>query len=274
MLRAYHPYPLSANAGALTLDGAESRHLLKSLRAREGEAVEVFDGKGRVWYGNCLSSDQFGLRIAIGRTLVHPRPAVAITLAQVLPKGGLFDDLIRTAVELGASRIIPLTSERCEIKLTGDRADSKTERWNTLAVEALKQSGNPWLIDITPVRKLAPWLPEALGGARSPSAPGGTSHGESPARPESKAHAVLGLTASLEEDATPVATLELPSPAPKEIVVLVGPEGDLSPKEYESARAAGFRPVSLGANVLRLETAAMYALVSADLMRRRAAEKP
>jgi 16S rRNA (uracil1498-N3)-methyltransferase len=247
MLRAYHPYPLSANAGALTLDGAESRHLLKSLRAREGEAVEVFDGKGRVWYGNCLSSDQFGLRIAIGRTLVHPRPAVTITLAQVLPKGGLFDDLIRTAAEIGASRIIPLTSERCEVKLTGDRADSKAERWNTLAVEALKQSGNPWLIDITPVRKLAPWLPEAIG------------------------ENTLGLTASLEEDAAPIATLELPSPTPKEVVLLVGPEGDLSPKEYESARTAGFRPVSLGANVLRLETAAMYGLVSVDLMRRRIA---
>lgn len=274
MLRAYHPYPISPTTGALTLDGAESRHLVKSLRAREGEEVEVFDGKGFVRYGNCLSSDQFGLRITVGRTLEHPRPAVALTLAQVLPKGGLFDDLIRTAVEIGAGRIIPLTSERCEIKLTGDRAESKAERWETLAVEALKQSGNPWLIEIAPVQKLSAWLPKALVGAtpsslsNRPITPGDLA---SPRSDGGVAPTIIGLTASLEEDATPIATMELPSPAPREIILLVGPEGDLSPAEYTAAKTAGFLPVSLGKNVLRLETAAMYGLVSVDLMRRRLA---
>ncbi len=245
MLRAHHPYPISPNAGALTLNGDESRHLVKSLRAREGEPVEVFDGKGRIWHGNAVAADKFGLRIAIGRTEERPRPAVRLTLAQCLPKGGTFDDLLRTAVELGADRIVPLTSERCEVKLTGDRAESKAERWSALLVEGMKQSGNPWLPELAPVQALAKWLPKSLG-------PGS-----------------LGLTASLEEGSVPVATFALPAET-REIVLLVGPEGDLSPAEYAASRAAGFRPIRLGAHVLRAETAALYALVAADQLRQRA----
>lgn len=245
MIRAHHPYPISPNAGALTLNGDESRHLLKSLRAREGEPVEVFDGKGRVWHGHAAAADKFGLHVSIVRTEERPRPAVTLTLAQCLPKGGTFDDLLRTAVELGADRIVPLTSERCEVKLTGDRAESKAERWQTLLVEGMKQSGNPWLPALAPVQALSKWLPKALG-------PGS-----------------IGLTASLEEGSVPIAAMSLP-PETREIVLLVGPEGDLSPAEYAAARATGFRPVRLGAHVLRAETAALYALVAADQLRRRA----
>jgi len=245
MLRAYHPYPLSNDAPGLTLDGDESRHLRKSLRAREGEALEVFDGKGRVRRCAVGPSDQFGMRVTVLDSIVVPKPAITLTLAQVLPKGGAFDDLIRTAIELGAGRIVPLLSERCEVKLDADRADAKSERWNTLAIEALKQSGNPWLLDISPVRKLGKWLPEAPGAGR------------------------LGLIASLEDDATRIAEVAA-SEGLREIVVLVGPEGDFSPAEYGYARQAGFKPVRLGAHVLRAETAALYALTAADLIRQRA----
>lgn len=245
MLRAFHPYPLSNDAPGLQLDGAESRHLRKSLRAREGEALEVFDGKGRIRRCTVGESDAFGMRVTVNDTFVAPKPRVTLTLAQVLPKGGLFDDLIRTAVELGAGKIIPLLSERCEVKLDADRAEAKSERWETLAVEALKQSGNPWLIELSPVRKLAKWLPEALG-------PGKT-----------------GLIASLEEGSTRVADFTAPEGL-SEIIVLVGPEGDFSPAEYGYAKQAGFAPVRLGAHVLRAETAAAYGLVAADLIRQRA----
>lgn len=245
MLRAYHPHPTSPTAGAITLNGEESRHLLKSLRAREGEAVEIFNGQGLVWYGTASAADKFGLRVAIGRTNQFPRPAVSLTLAQCLPKGGTFDDLIRTAVELGADKIIPLTSERCEVKLSGDRAESKAERWQTLLVEGMKQSGNPWLPDLAPVQSLAKWLPNALWTG------------------------AIGLTASLEEGAPLMSALTLPA-GTNEIVLLVGPEGDLSPNEYAAAAGVGFKPVRLGAHVLRAETAALYALVVADSLRRRA----
>lgn len=246
MLRAYHPHPVADTAGALTLDGDESRHLVKSLRVRTGEAVEVYDGRGRILHGTAAESDRFGLRVAIGRVERRPRPAVTLTLAQVLLKGGTFDDLLRTAVELGADRIIPLTAERCEVKLAGDRAASKSERWQTLLIEGMKQSGNPWLPEIAPVQPLAKWLPGALAGG-----------------------ATLGLTASLEDGATPLAALSLP-PGVRDITLLVGPEGDLAPGEYAAARAAGFAPMRLGAHVLRAETAALAALVTADALRQRA----
>ena len=244
MLRALCCSSFPAGVGELVLDADESRHLVKSLRAREGEAVQVFDGYGRRLDGRVAAADARAMRVAVERDTLTPRPAITLTLAQCLPKGGTFDDLVRTAVELGADRIVPLISDRCEVRLDADRAAGKAERWRAIATEAVKQSGNPWLPEFAPVTPLRKWLATALPPGH------------------------LGLTASLENGSVPVTSMELPA-GTRDITVLVGPEGDLSPEEYSAARAAGFRPVRLGAHVLRAETAALYALVAADGLRGR-----
>lgn len=244
MLRAFLHDSVPERVTELALGADESRHLVKSLRAREGESVQALDGRGRRLDCRVALADARALRLAVVADTRSPKPEVTLTLAQCLPKGGTFDDLLRTAVELGADRVIPLHSDRCEVRLDAERAAAKASRWRDIAVEAAKQSGNPWLPQIAPVGTLRKWLAGALPAGH------------------------LGLTASLEAGAAPVSAV-MPADGLRDITVLVGPEGDLSPEEYAAARAAGFLPVRLGDHVLRSETAALVALVSAAALRAR-----
>ena len=148
MLRAHHPFDVPADATTLTLSADESRHLAKVLRARPGEAVEAFDGRGGVFAGKILGGDAKALTISVETRERVPEPRCRIALAQAMPKGSLTDDVVRQATEIGAARIFPLASERCEVKLDAARAAHKLERWRAIAVEACKQSGNRFLPEI------------------------------------------------------------------------------------------------------------------------------
>lgn len=247
MLRAYHPFDVPADATALTLAKDESFHLAKVLRARPGEPVEAFDGKGNVFSGKIQSGDAKALTISIESRKNIPAPRCRLALAQAMPKGSLMDDVIRQATEIGAARIFPLASARSEVKLDAARAAHKLERWNAIAVEACKQCGNPFVPEIAPVITPAVFF-ESQKEARENA---------------------LWITASLEEGTRSCAaiTREYASNPPKEILWLVGPEGDFTPEEYALARASGCIPARLGDNVLRAVTAAVYTLAAADQMR-------
>jgi 16S rRNA (uracil1498-N3)-methyltransferase len=150
------------------------------------------------------------------------------------------DDIVRKATELGAARIVPLVTERTQVHLASDRSDRKTEKWQTVALEAAKQCGNPWLPDLA--------APIAL-----------------PAFLTAPTSFDLKLVASLEPTARslkPVldAFTSAHGRPPASVLWLVGPEGDFSPAEHASLRAAGFEPITLGPLVLRCETAAIAAL--------------
>jgi len=246
-LHAYHPFPVAAGASEITLSPAESAHLTRSLRARRGESASVFDGTGRRWSGVVLSPDAKALTIGIESAETLAPPAPALVLAQALPKGGLMDDIIRQSVEIGAAAIFPLLSARCETRLDPVRAASRLARWRTIAIEACKQSGNPFLPEIAPPAPLGEWL-------ASPAA----------AEPDT-----LALTGSLEPDARPLPAAAADCRAFKRLVFLIGPEGDFTPEEYALARSRGFLPVRLAPNVLRVPTAALYALAALDQARQR-----
>ena len=88
----------------------------------------------------------------------------SITLGQALPKGGFMDAIVRKATELGTARIVPLESERTQVHLEGDRTARKIEKWQTAALEAAKQCGNPWLPEIVPVHSDAAKFMESARG--------------------------------------------------------------------------------------------------------------
>lgn len=249
MLRAHHPFDVPADATTLTLSADESRHLAKVLRARPGEAVEAFDGNGGVFSGKILGGDAKALTISVETRERVPAPRRRIALAQAMPKGSLMDDVVRQATEIGAARIFPLASERCEVRLDAARAAHKLERWRAIAVEACKQCGTRFLPEIEPVRTPAEFFASLAA--------------------ETRGNAALRLVASLEAGTRPCPEImrERAAEPPEEILWLVGPEGDFSPEEYAAARAAGFVPARLGANVLRAVTAAIYVLSVADQMR-------
>lgn len=253
MLRAYHPFDVPADATRLTLTREESFHIVKVLRARSDETISAFDGRGNAWSGRMLNADPKALEISVEARERVSAPACKIALAQMLPKGSLSDDIVRAAVEIGISEFYPILGARSEVKLDAARAAHKSERWHAIAVEACKQSGNPFVPEIFPVMSSKAFFAKA----------------------ETDIAGTLKLTASLEAETRNCREIEndfLQAP-PKKILWLVGPEGDLTSEEYAAARAAGFLPARLGRFVLRVPTAALYCLSVADQMRVRFAEK-
>jgi len=241
--RSYCPTSASAPAAAreLTLSTDESHHLVVVNRARRGDPVTVFDGRGREWQCELLrdSKNAAVLRVVSTRQAAPPLPC-EITLAQALPKGGAMDAIVRKATEIGAARIVPLESERTQVHLVSDaRVDKKADKWRVAALEAAKQCGNPWLPEIAPVQNAAAFM-------RRAAAPGTYD---------------LRLVASLHPGARSLKNILAGcGAAPKKALWLIGPEGDFSPAEMSVAVECGFAPVTLGPLVLRCETAAVYAL--------------
>jgi len=237
----------AATAGSrLQLSAEESSHLVRSLRARRGDALVLLDGEGRTLEGRLESADGAGAVVEVTRVRSAEPPRPAVVVAQGMPKGGTMDDLVRAVCEAGAAGVVPLETARCEVKLDGDRALARAARWQQQAVEACKQSGHPWLARISPPSRFDAWL------AALPPAEAGE----------------LRLTGSLEFDAQPVAELDFSGA--RQVTWLIGPEGDLTAAEYAAARAAGFRPVVLGPTVLRAENAALACVVISQALARRA----
>ena len=220
----------------LRLEGDEARHCAQVLRKAPGDEVIVFNGQGvwvRAMIGAITSREVTLQEITRG---VTPPPDTAITLFQSVPKGANMELIIEKAVELGVNRIVPVLSERTVVQLSGKDAAKKQEKWQRIALEACKQCGQNWLPEVvTPASWAKAWelLPE---------------HD-------------LRLVAALEPDAQSFkAALAGHQGLKQSILMVIGPEGDLTEQEYREARARRCVPVTLGPIILRVETAAMYCL--------------
>jgi 16S rRNA (uracil1498-N3)-methyltransferase len=232
--------PATREPATIKLSAEESHHLIAVSRARPGDTVVAFDGRGSEWICELVDDQRRAAGLKV-RFLQQARPLpYAITLGQALPKGPSMDAIVRKATELGASAIVPLESERTEVHLDGERSERKTAKWQTAALEAAKQCGNPFLPEILPVQRAAAFMESARGFD-------------------------LKLIASLRPGAKslkPVlaAFRTTQNRAPVKVLWLIGPEGDFTPAELNVAASTGFEPITLGPLVLRCETAAVYAL--------------
>jgi 16S rRNA (uracil1498-N3)-methyltransferase len=236
-----HCDPADEQPTEIVLSRDESHHLVSVNRARVGDPVVAFNGRGTEWRCTVLDATKAAARLRVHeRTMAQPL-SFDLTLAQALPKGPAMDSIVRKATEIGAKRILPLETERTQVHLEGDRQDKKLEKWQIAALEAAKQCGNPWLPEFQPIQPIARFL-------AAPPPPG-----------------ALRVIASLHPGAKSIkATLlahrQQHGDVPRAAICLVGPEGDFSPAEVASAVAAGFQPITLGPLVLRCDTAAMYVL--------------
>lgn len=234
MHRFYLP-PESCTGDELFLTGREAHHALHVVRVRRGQTISVLDGAGHELHCDVQQSDRDKIRLCVReRKAAAPLPC-RITLLQALPKGKLFEGIVQKATELGTARIVPLLSERVVLHVNKNEAIRKTARWQSVAVEAIKQCG-------------AMWLP----------------HVEIPMTPKEflvrKEHVDLALVGSLQPDAKhPREFLHGPNET-KSAAVWIGPEGDFTPAEIEAIKASGAHPITLGPLVLRTETAATYCL--------------
>jgi 16S rRNA (uracil1498-N3)-methyltransferase len=223
---------------AIRLAADEQHHLVRVMRARRGETVTVFDGRGREVAARVEETPE--RRGVMLRPLAEPSfepRGIRIVLAQALPKAARMDWIVEKATELGAAEILPVLSERVVTRLRGSQAEERAARWQRIAIAAAEQCGAKWAPEVKAVGSFA----DALKSCRG---------------------ADLFLLGALTPDAAPVAqTLEKArAAATRSVALLVGPEGDFTPDETAAAVAAGAVAVRFGPRVLRVETAALYGL--------------
>jgi 16S rRNA (uracil1498-N3)-methyltransferase len=239
-VRLFVDTPLAAGA-ELALPEAADRHA-RVRRVQPGEALLLLDGCGAEWPAMVLSVGRQAIHVRLG----EPRQAdrelpVPVTLAVVVPANERMDWLVEKACELGAAVLQPLQAERSVLRLAGERAPKRLAHWQGIARAATEQCGRTRLMQVQPLRELPDWL------ATLPPAP--------PAHDE--ARWVLDFA----DDARAPGACERPAA----LTALSGPEGGLTPAEVAAARAAGFRPLTLGPRVLRAETAPLALLAWAAL---------
>ena len=232
--------PATTEPAELTLSPDESHHLVAVNRARAGDTVVAFDGRGTEWICE-LTGDRKNAAVLKVRFKQKLKPLpYQITLGQALPKGQFMDAIVRKATEIGVTRIAPLESERTQVHLDGDRSDRKIEKWQTAVLEAAKQCGNAFVPEVLPVQEADAFMEAARGYD-------------------------LKLIASLHPGAKSLKTVlaafrATHGRAPVKVLWLIGPEGDFTPAEMSLSQSTGFEPITLGPLVLRCETAAAYAL--------------
>src|SRR6266480_2904297 len=140
---------------ALTLRGTEAHHARDVLRMRRGERAVLFNGRGREVTAEVvdLARDEIRLR-KLHETETSPLRC-RITLGQAIPKGKNMDLIVQKAVEIGASEIAPLISERTIVDLNPAVGGQKQAKWRQVSIEAAKQCGQNWLPYVHAPRKLS-----------------------------------------------------------------------------------------------------------------------
>lgn len=251
------------NPAALVLAGSEAHHARTVLRMQLGEKAVLFNGRGREVTAEIvdLGSDEIHFR-KLHETDVPPLPC-RITLGQAIPKGKNMDLIVQKAVEIGASEIAPLISERTIVDLDQKEATQKQAKWQQIAIEAAKQCGQNWLPEVQPPRKLKDFF------AQYPvetAIPGGKDSEVLLSRRQPLQQTFdLRLIGSLQSDAQHLKKILADyvsehQHSPASVLMLVGPEGDFTPAELALAKSHGCRPITLGPIILRVETAAIYCL--------------
>jgi 16S rRNA (uracil1498-N3)-methyltransferase len=239
MHRFYLPSEHCAGA-ALRLDSREAHHALRVLRVKYGEMVSVLDGIGNEFLCTVDHCSRDAVTLSVSLKNFTRAPTCSVTLLVAVPKGKIIEDIIQKAVELGASRIVPLLTERVATHLDAGAAADKREKWQQVAIEAIKQCGAVWLPKIEAPVTIGQFL----------------------ARPE---RFDLSLVGSLQpERRHPRECFEEFQTGhgrrPQSAAVWIGPEGDFTLDELQVIQNSGAQPVSLGKLVLRVETAAVYCL--------------
>lgn len=212
--------------------GDEGRHAVIVRRIRKGEVVLVSDGVGTAVRGPVLVADVNGLTVEVAEVLTAPDNPLRFTVVQALAKGDRAELAVEMLTELGVDEIVPWQAERSIVKWAPERVERALGRWRTTAREATKQSR----------RFRTPRVSHPLTTAELALRVG------EPA-----------LTLVLHEAATQhIAQVDLPSQG--EVMLIVGPEGGLTPSELDTFTAAGGRPVLVADAVLRTSTAGVVGL--------------
>jgi 16S rRNA (uracil1498-N3)-methyltransferase len=219
------------SASVSIADAAQLHHLKDVLRLKAGDGVVIFDKDGKEFTGVITAIERKQALIKITASKPARQSQVKLTIACAIPKGDRMDDIIDHLTQLGVARIIPVVTERVVVKLDDARKAARLKRWRTIAQNAALQSQRNTLGLVEPVTGIS----DVIAQSRDFD---------------------LKLIPNLEGERKLIKDV-LAVACPKNIIALIGPEGDFTPGEVALALDAGFIPVSLGDTVLRVATAAV-----------------
>lgn len=231
--RAYVDLPLQVGQRVPLPDSAAA-HLLRVLRLRAGDACVLFNGDGHDYPARVLRADKRGGEAEIvERSAVERESPLRIVLVQGIARGEKMDWILQKATELGVDAIVPVASERSEVKLDAQRADKRHAHWRSVVISACEQSARARIPEVAaPVAfadALAALPADALRLMLDPAAQRG-----------------IGT---------------LPGPI-AQAVIAIGPEGGFSPGDRVLLTAHGFGGLRLGPRILRSETAGLAAIAA------------
>ena len=233
LTRCFVETPLKPGARVVLPESA-AVHLTRVLRLREGDACVLFNGDGRDYPATLVEAGKRGVAAEVSTaTAVANESPLRIVLLQGIARGEKMDLILQKATELGVAAIVPVSSERSEVKLDAERAQRRVEHWRNVVVSACEQSGRARLPAVA--------VPATLADAAR------------------AADATLKLTLDPEGEH---ALASLPAPSPLSVAIAIGPEGGWSPRDRDQLRGAGFGGLRLGPRVLRTETAGLAAIAA------------
>lgn len=214
-------------------DHTQLHHLRDVLRVRPLEKVAFFDGSGNEYIAVVTEIGPGAARLEVKERRQATEPGVKITVACAIPKKVKMDDIVDKLTQLGVQRLIPLQTERVVVRLDKQKKADRLLRWQKIALSASKQSQRSRLPMIDPITEFKDAVLAASGFDLKliPTLEG---------RRESLKEVFSGFSGKIEK-----------------VMLLIGPEGDFTPGEVALAKEAGFLPVSLGLQVLRVDTAAI-----------------
>ena len=233
-IRVFVDEPLAPGA-LVRLAPFAAEHLTRVLRLPDGATVTCFNGDGNDYAAELHVAGRAAAAVAIGAPeRVDSEPALHVTLVQGIARGERMDSILQKATELGVAAVVPVVSERTEVRLDEERAERRLVHWQRVVQSACEQCGRARVPDVAPPQALVDFL-------------AGTADDDA-----------LRLTLHPEEAAR---LRTLPDPAGR-IVLAVGPEGGFGERDLDALGHAGYRRVALGPRILRTETAGPAALAA------------
>ena len=233
--RLFVDVPL-AEGETLKLDENSAHYLRTVLRLKKGFHLTVFNGDGREYAAQVDIASREGVWVAVGSGQDRDAESPLYThLGLGVSRGERMDFALQKAVELGVSRITPLWTEHCVVRLDEDKTGQRLQHWQRIIRSACEQCGRNRLPILDEPVQIAEWLEQPYG-LRLFLDPQGT--------------------ASLDQ---------LPRPA-GQVTLLSGPEGGFADRERDWATQVGFTPIRLGTRILRTETAVLAALAAVQTL--------
>lgn len=215
------------------IDRLDSHHLLNVLKVKEGYFIRLFDGTGKVYTAQIENITKNGILGKIIEVHILSPQNIRLCLFNAIPKGARFDWLVEKASEIGVWKIVPIITERSNVRYV---SPSKIERWNKISLAASKQSGREDILVVEPLKTFSKSL-------------------------DTLSEFDISIIPWEAETKNFIPDLRQNIKDVMNIAMFIGPEGGFSDKEIEMARRYGVKSISLGTRILRTETAGILASI-------------